>query len=410
MKCSNCNFENELGATVCASCGANLNIVSQTANEITEKPKKGNNLVKIIPIIIVLILLAGGLGFYLLSSNPLNVYKASVKKLGNQIIEKSEDKKSYYKVDLKPEITSSGEKDLEKLVNKVSVSVSGNVNQDAKKMVLGVSTKYDNKDLLSADIQYQDSSAYLFLNNILNKPIKVDAEEIDSDKMNKKTTEILVNSSVNAINKSLKKTYFTKDKETVSVSGKEVKVNAYKLKLNNKNYREINESISKTLLEDREFVTALAKLTDSKEKEVKESIKESFKSDVFYDKTTFIIYTSGLFNKYVGFKVDADDTGVSVIKNSDGNYTITTQVSKLTVKVDVNVEVSNNNDKLKDVKDAINAEELSNSDLTSALDNVKKLDGYSSLKEDVKNVYDVNLDDLIDYLKMMMSYSNGLDL
>ena len=419
MKCSNCGFENEPGAVVCAKCETTLNAVSQpvepvdeieTMEPIEKNSKKGNKLFLIIPIIIVLALIIGAASYVSSASNPLNVYKASIKKVGNEIIEKSDDKKSY-SISIKPTVSGTGQKDIEKLINKVSVSFNGNYNQDEKEVIFGVNTKYNNKDLLSADIQYHDEAAYIFLNNIFEKPIKIKTEDIDfdSDKIDAETTKKLVNGAVNAINKSFEKEYFSKSTETKEVNGKDTKVNAYKLTIDDKNYKKINNNMCNALLEDKDFIEAYAKVSKKTEKETKEDIKESFKSDDLDQKITFTLYTSGLFNKYVGVKIDTEDMTVEVIKNDDDNYTIVTNVSKIAVKLDMTIKTSNDNIKLKDVKDAVLIEELASSDLSDALDNVKKLDGYESLKSDLKDIYDVDIDDLIDYLKLITSYSSEID-
>lgn len=404
MKCSNCNYENDKAAKVCKKCGTDLKEKSNT--------KKGvNPLVIIIPVVAVLVLIL--VGVMLMISNPVKVYKNAVTKLGNGINNKADEEGKYYTAKIKPTISGTGQKEIEKLVNKVSIEVGGSYNSKDKEMVVGLNTKYNDKKFLNATVQFQENKLYLFLDDIIKSPIKMDMDQVDFDTENadSKAAKAIVNSYVKAINASIKDEYITKSTEKITVNKKEQDVKVYKLTLNKDNYNEFKDSVEKKLLDDKEFIKAYAKVNDIKENKAKEEIKESFKNAKYDETISVKLYVNGMFNnKYVGYAVEEKDAIVKVIVNKENNYDITVKYQKVTVNANVEVTESSKGSNIKGTGGAKEVTEISATEITEALDNIKKLDAYSDLNSDIKSIYKVDLGSLIDYLKMSLSYGYmGLD-
>ncbi|MBQ9012952.1 MAG: hypothetical protein IJ094_05230, partial [Bacilli bacterium] len=389
--------------------GAELN-----SQEIENTTEGKNKLLFIIPVVVVL-LVALFLVLRMVLFSPSRIYSSMIKKLGNSINEKTSDNKAYYNVSLKPTISGTGQKELEKLVNKVTIIVGANYNSKDKEIMLGLGAKYNNKDLISIDMNYKDQKAYLFLNKLLDYPIKMDTTSvnIDDNSISTENTKEIVNGFTDALSKSIKSDYITKSKETLTVDNKERKLNAYTLTLNEKNYKEIAASVKDKLLNDKEFIKAYAKATNSKEEDVKKILKNSLDENSYDNEKDIkvVLYTSGLFNnKFVGINIKEDDTSVEVINNKENNYDFIMKASNMIVKLNVNIEESNKKIDINNIKNAKDINELAQSDLLNAIDNIKKADAYSDLNNDIKNALGTDLDSLIDYLKLSLSNTSTSEL
>ena len=385
----------------------NMNVEETKTNTTGGK----NKLLFIIPAVVALLVIAFFVVRMVLSS-PGRIYSSMIKKLGNSINEKTADEKSYYNVNLKPTISGTGQKEVEKLVNKVEIGIGANYNSKAKEMMLGLNAKYSNKDLISIDMNYKDQNAYLFLNKLLDYPIKMDTKSvnIDDNSIDIKNTKKIVNGFTNALSKSIKSKYITKAKETLTVDGKERKLNAYTLTVNEKNYKEIAANLKNKLLNDKQFIKAYAKAANKKEAEVKKELKEALDSDGYDidNDMKVILYTTGLFNnKFVGINIKDDDTSFEIIENKEDNYDLIIKSSNITVKLNINIEKTSKKIDTNSIKNAKDVNELSPTDLLNAIDNIKKADAYSDLNKDLKDSLGTDLDSLIDYLKLSLSYSDS---
>lgn len=400
MKCSTCSFENEKGVKICANCG-------------TELKKKGlNKALFIIPVVVILLVVVL-FAIRIVLSSPKMIYSSMIKKLGNSINEKSRDYKAYYNVTLKPTVSKAGQKELEKLLNKVTIVVGANYNIKNKEIVFGLNTKYNNKNLVSIDMNYKNQNAYLFLNKLLDYPIKVDAKSLnlDDNSIDEKNTNKMVNGFTNALSKSIKSDYITKSKKTLAVNNKEIKLNAYTLTINEKNYKEITSSIKKELLNDKEFIKAYSKVTNKTEKEVKKYIKETLDADDFDKDIKIVLYTSGLFNnKFVAINIIYDDTSFEVINNKEDDYDVIIKESKVYVELNIDIKKTNKKIDINSIKNAKDVNELEQKDILNILDNIKKMDAYSDLNKDSKDALGTDLDSLIDYAELYLSYSNELTI
>ena len=379
---------------------------SSLENKSERNPKKKILLI-LIPIILILLVVGIAISIILYKTSSTYAYKNLVSTIGKEINNSFEKKESSnVSFELSPEISGSGNADFEKIINKVSLKFDSSYDSKNNKALVGLIANYNSKSLLDLAVQY-DKDSYIFLNNLYDKPIKVESnnlsDEIDADKIDEENVKIVVNGLVGAINKSFKKDYFTKDEQTITINDKSQKVKAISLSLNKEQYKEFSKSISNYLKNDKDFVSAYAKITNSKESEVIEDLEEDI-SDFDSDNIKLTIYTMGLFNKFVGMEVKQDDTLVKCIVNSENDFDITIE-SSMTVKVNVKLNKTNNKINLKDTANAVDVNSLDNTALTTILNNLKKVDGYSDLNTDLKETIDVSLDELISSISSLTSSS-----
>lgn len=427
MKCVHCGTDNLEETKFCVNCGKELTkekklefyenekIEKQTVENEPKGNKKGKKglIIGIVVALIVLIILGGVFAFVSSRVSPKNIFKETINKsYGSSLKEIKDDYDSIYlALELSPMVKGSGSKEFEDMLNNFKIKVTGGVDYKNKTLLYNLVTNYKDKSFIDADFQY-DKEFYLKLNNLYDRSIM--AEESDfSDAFNKtdiESAKTVLSSFVNVFNASLKKSYFKGDKETITVDNKKVKVRTSTLVLNEDNIKEIDEYVTKHLLEDDDFINAYAKLTG----ESKEDVKAYLEEDGGYDDFSTVkvkLYT-GMWNKeLIKIKIISDDVTLEIeeSKKNKDSYVISVESEGITLAFDVkyNYEYNKKID-LNEITNPIKSEELPSEILSQILTNIKNQEGYKLLDQDVKKATTMSIEELIS--TFFMNSSNSSDI
>lgn len=372
---------------------------------VKKNTKKG---VLIGGILILILLLIGIVTYLLLSVKPKKVFTTAIDKVYNLSKENNQDTE---KVSGKFTITTdihSDEVEVEKIleiVNKLNISMDMGVDAKSKKMHMALDSLYNNKELINASIDILDSNAYVYLNDIYDKSLLVPIEGMDemfSLMENVKDYEIVLKQFKNALDKALKDEYFTKDNTTITLNGKKVKVIENKLTLNEKNIKEIASILSEELNND-EFIESFSRISATTKEEVKEMLNEMKQEISLEDGTLFVsIYTKGIKNEFAGISIKDNKDVISLLKNTDTNYSYEIKIENENYKGDIEVKTKGKDGHLKisfdiekihgsvtfdfvnnkevnlpnvDTSNAISIENLSETDSMNILNNLQKKEG-----------------------------------
>ena len=166
----------------------------------------------------------------------------------------------------------------------------------------------------------------------------------------------------NAFHKSLKDSYFTKEKITMTIGNKDTKVTKNIFHLTEENLEEIVLVLSEELDNDT-FLTNYASLSGKSEDEIRDAL-ESLKNETISleEDMEIVLYTEGIKNNFVGLEFsDLSDTFVLLKENTtDYSYKIKADRTSITGRLSLEK-------KDKDLQGTmtINNEELSGSILFS---------------------------------------------
>lgn len=367
-----------------------------------EKKKKNNILP--IAIIAVVIFVIGGLIAYKVLPMFQNKFKVMINETFKYLDSNIKDNENVTgNMTLKMTTTS----DVPELKNLEKISFSANYAVDYKNKLLNLDIKssYDNEPLLNASIYGQSKALYATLDELYDKtiemPLTEEYDKIFTQTTNQKEQKIVLKSINKALNNALKENYFTKGKDTVNGN----KVDTTTLTVNKDNYQTIKEDLINALLKDKSFLESAAKISDMTTSEIEEKLKETrdekeeitgeIKLTVYTKQTTFVKFEV----KGEGATISITDTKNNyeyIINNGEESITGTIKITtnkdetstNLTMKYsDVLIEITSSAKKganitQKDIANAINYEEIPDSDLTKILLNLIQSKGLTKFMED----------------------------
>lgn len=305
---------------------------------------KSIGIVPIILVAVVLIVLLVGITTRVVTSSPKAVFKGQInnafKTVNNALDE-------YDKFEDKFDITSKG------LLLKGSVKIDSNIESDdsnyellknltmsgefgvdinSEKLYFSGNIKGD-KNTLGVSAYYQDHESYVG-GTFLDKIVKVETdEEIDFDEIKDSFSQIkeiiekvdtkTYNRIINKINKSLVNSLNSKDMKKssgkIEVDGKSISATKNSLVLDEDALQSIIEKFCDDLLNDDEFLSDFAKVSELEKGDIKEALKELKESakDLDMEEDLIVnIWTKGLLNSYVGISLEVDGKEyVSYYKN-----------------------------------------------------------------------------------------------
>lgn len=420
-------------------------------NEPMPKKKKS----KLGVVIVLLVLLAaiiGGLAYYYFQiyTNPKVVYQQMIKKaadactLSEPMPEEISTVKAKIKadVDLKidEEYLEEGVEEILDIVNEIEAAVDLQMDINQEKMLLGVDSDYQGEKLikLEALIDAKNEEGYLKLEPITNDVVDMESAEIDYESLQEGFDEVKealeeVLKGANSIfvdekaqkkamrifsdecAKIIKKEYVSKDKEKISVNGKDVNADKYVLKMTYEQM--VNEfvTIYENLNKNEEFLNCWS---DSKQiKSEFESMINSLKTEKFDETESTIavnLYRTGLKQEFIRVDFVSESNGEKVtlriekqgevyaykaIMLGQEMFSGTVKVEKadeeitklgLTLKIEkmmelaLNVEVAasiNGEFKGFDTKNAINPEEISEDEKQEIKENLENSKLYELIEE-----------------------------
>lgn len=295
-------------------------------------------------IILIALLIIGAVAtYYFTPIKPKKVFSTALDKVYEASISNQQELDSLIgKMTLKTDLHSNDEsiENILKILNDMDIRYEYGMNFKEKRMHVLLDTYYKEKKLLNATFHFQENNAYIYLKDIYDKTLQVPMEGLDEilSMVNQKDYDIILTHLRNALDKTLKEKYFTKENATLTLNGKSIKVIKNNLLLNKENLSEILDVLKQELNND-EFLESIAHITSQNKDIVKEWLEKINIEDVTFEKTiTVSIYTKG--HDFKGMEItDGTDT-FSLLKDTDTKYTYEIKIDGNAYKG--NLELQNN--------------------------------------------------------------------
>lgn len=212
----------------------------------------------------------------------------------------------------------NSEIDLTKLKN-YKISYNGVIDKKGNRAVAGL--KLDgSKNILSLNAMMKEKNVYINLGDLFNKTIVTQTEqEIKDLEISSITTsdiELLVNKTETVLKENTKDENITKEKVEKEINGKKGSYQKVSYKVDVNDY-------AKKLLEaynsDEEVIDVLARLSNQKESDIKELLKQSADSlkDADKEEMTVNIYLEGLMAKTKEIEIISGEDSIIIDKDND---------------------------------------------------------------------------------------------
>ena len=369
-------------------------------NKDGNKNNKKNKIIIFSIIGVILLIFIVVLCLLLLNQSPKKVFSGFTNNLYSSF-DKSLDSNYnsiYMNLELSPKVSGTESEELEEIVNKFSINLSGGIDYKNKTFIYDLDTYYDNKELLKINAQY-DENLYLEFVDLYDKPIKLKGTDVSDvfEKSDNKHVKIVLKGYIDALNNSLEDSYFSSEKKEITYDGKKINTKVITLKINEDNIDDISKKMSKSLTSNEEFLASFAKINDIEKREAKETIEQSLEN--VYADMDLKLYTAGVSNKFVKIVMESEGTKIEFgSKKSNGNYYIKIENEGIAVSIDYKYNQEYNKEiKLTDVSDAVDEEQASN-ELLESFNNITNKEGYIELDRDIENITGYGIDELISNL------------
>lgn len=421
--------------------------------DYTKTTKSKTPLLIVVFVLVFLVLLLGV--SYFVTKSPKSIFTHSINNLYKNVEKNLKENAKTLSTNFEVKLNVDGNEENKELTDIVNnISLKGNVNVDYinKLFLVNFNSTYDNDKLLDAEIQYQKGNAYILLNDVFDKYITVDSmNEIDNYFETVQITEdhkILVTEVKKALTNSLESKFFETSKVELEINGKKENVTKNTLKLTKENISELSKKFLETLKNDDKFLNSYAKINNTDEDAVKDSLEKAIDDindeDLGQSTGEISLYTKGLFNKLIKVEMliseGNDSLELSLTKNDDNNYVaklVTMDKEEYLLNINVqkegnslNLKLSTNVDNqsilldikygyeydkevtLKDTSDSVNVNELTEEQATQIMNKLSQNAGiqkiiqaiskiesdYGDIESDFDNSsYDDTFDDTEDY-------------
>ena len=156
-----------------------MNELEQTGREIPKK-KKG---ILIVSILFVVFVLLGTILYPIVVTKPKKVFTTAIDKVTSLAKQTTKEDLQLYggSFSLEMDLTSN-DKNAQKvldILNQMQLGFAYKVDYDEEKMVIDLHTDYKKKDLLDLSMYFHKNEAYVFLQEIYDKYIEVEAKGIE---------------------------------------------------------------------------------------------------------------------------------------------------------------------------------------------------------------------------------------
>lgn len=420
MICRKCNAQNKEESKICAMCGEQLDtdnqqnqinsqnisnesvpvqntnntqLEGQNINQNIEKGEEINSKNKKLPIIIVillLVLISLIVLFIVVNPSAISIFRSNTNKLSEKLSDGLSGKYDSViaNAEVTPKISNTGNKDLENIINKVNLKIEAKTDYKNKKLDYKVTANYNKNNLIDIDTIYKDKKMYISLGNMYPKAIEYDDNSVSDvfKKAGDKNTEIVIEKTTKAFNKSLKKEYFKKSKEKIKLNGKTINSKVYTMKLTDTNIKDITESVQNILKKDDEYLEAASKVFNESKSKIKKSLNNIDKdaSVLNEENISISIYTKGLFNKFVKLKMIYGEATYELSDLENNNYNIAVTEDKTTLSFNVKYSYEYNKTfKIDKPTDSIKYKELTPDVGTTIYNNLKNNKAYQELISDL---------------------------
>ena len=303
--------------------------VSETKAVESEKPKKSKKtaLTIIICSIVVVALAVGGFFAYkmFMGKNPVKVTSKAIRGLKDSIVDVKNDNSEVSKIieDGAFEIDSTINVDLSKLTgDKYTIKLFAQADMEDETVKFDVKAKDKYSTIIDLSALIDDAKAYFKFNDTMDNYYYAKLEDMTSeiemelDKLPEipdykweKLIDYLADSFEGAFNNK----DFKKDKEELTIGGKDVKVNKYTAEVDEVKLKKVVDKFLDKVASDKDLMKVISTLTEASESDIKDAIKEvknvkaSELGEINFDYSVYVT-TSG---KTVGFGFDIE--GVEII-------------------------------------------------------------------------------------------------
>lgn len=400
-----------------------------------EPVKKEGKKVWLFVVLGVLALVVGVvLAFYFfVYSKPTFLFKSSLSVLRNQLnaenVENNEPMQVDFSFQTNINTTDETLKPMFDNINKLYLETSIYLDLGNKIEFMKLNSKYKDQDFINAEMFVEKENAFVKLDKIYDKYIKVVLEEdIFKEDEGSKDAIIVADGVLAAIENSLEKEYFTKVEKTVPLNNVVKKVNANTLVINNENIVPFLTSIINELKANNAFLEAFARMEEMEKADVVSGL-DSALSDMkstadMVGEVNYQIsfYTEGFMNNLVGMGVSANGEAFDVYFTEDTLSVLTTKESSTEVLLDAtknqdkfNVNLYLGEDKLSfilglkvnekpsftkpDVTNAVEAEKLTQDEVGQITMGLMQSPGVTTFMNDFQ--------DVITMLQMLMGGGMG---
>ena len=294
--------------------------------EKVKKPSKIGKYIK--PIACVLVVLLSLLGILYFTGMPKAVAVRAVDRVYNDARNDLKEierlwKKYDFKKPMKMTYSMKFETDYEDLKELDGLKFSGTAGFDAEQKLMVAEAELKHDESFEVAMAVKGKKPYV---KLLDTVIDVsDSNNFDVEDLSYfydllldfepdfKSGQQILKSFRDAVVKGIDEDALERTTDTLSVNGKEVKVNVVTYKLDKKSSKYFLKTFAKTLKDDKKFLKAIDKLADNMDldfdaDDVKDGLDELIEeaNDIEIEKdevVTIQLYSKGLFNEVVGFKV-----------------------------------------------------------------------------------------------------------
>lgn len=279
-----------------------------------KKPKKKGLLIAVIAIIAVVIALIAT--YFLIFTKPQFIFSKAIDKMFVKT-DKIDSMKLDYKLKASVETDDIKIKQYAEELEKCTLNFGFQLDAESKQEVVALGLDYKDEQVIDLKTYYNNEGIYLYLDEIFEKYIKVDADENQivaikeafeqfSDENIKKSNKIM-KIFRDELKKQIKEEgTFEKTKETIKIGDKDKKVTKYTLNLSQESLINILSNMLLNLSEDEEFLEAMG--DDSFKSELEKASKALTENLNKLDKdmlnVKINIYTKGILNNFAGMDIE----------------------------------------------------------------------------------------------------------
>lgn len=406
-------------------------------SEETKVKTKNNKrlLVIITAIILLLAIICGGIYYYKTYLEARSTFKRAIDssiKAYQEGIEKDQyktvDAKIGANLQLELEDNSDENAKIVDFINALDVELNLQMDRENKKLVAKLDSKYENDNLLNADmyVDVENKKLYMYLKDIFDKYLENDIEdEIDEDvielfnktytdenKENLKKASKIIGKELKNI---IKKENCSRNKEEITINNEKENVNKNTISITYAQLLNEFETIGTNLKNNKEFISCFEKQDEVDE--YLDNLIEDIKTEKEYSydnvNIEISIYTTGILQKFVklDMQVQEDEQTVKmeINKKDEQNYEYIytntygemikldikklqdnkysgvieaniSNVDKIIINLDISFKLNEEIDKI-DTTNVINVKDITEEDANTIIENFKKTKLYETVNK-----------------------------
>jgi len=317
------------------------------------------------------------------------------------------------------------------IINDINLQYSQSIDLNNNYSTVGFYTKYKDKKLLNIKgiLELDKQTGYIYFDDLYDKYLKTDLKtttdtNIDEENVENINTNTIIDSIYKAFEKAIKKDDFKREQTTININGEKTKVYCNSLIIDHNNYQRIMTTITKELLNNKEFIKEMNKINENNdtEKQLNETLTEiqnsTFENIIeinFYTKANLkqdlvkieiketnketiyniIITQTNEYETTITFKENDNELGIITLKNTNANNISIIFDFKLhedIIKISLNLtyEEINNLGKI-DTTNYIEIENFNNIEQQKFAENLSKNEALIELINDINTIFSLKM-------------------